>query len=69
MQASRAPFKGMVSATWLGDRFLFSRAMPPRSDDPEGECRAPGSEPSSSICRLVIGDPVERWKPLGGPTR
>jgi hypothetical protein len=68
VQVTRAPFKGMVASVWMGDRFLFSRALPPQSEDPEGECRAPGSDPSASVCRLVVGDPVERWKPLGGRT-
>lgn len=64
-----APFRGLVAAVWAGDRFLLSRAREPETEDPENECRPPGSDPADSICRLLLGDPVRRWRPLGSGSR
>lgn len=58
---ARAPFRNVVTAIWRGERFLLSRALEPRSDDPEGECRPPGSDPAASVCRLELGRRVRRW--------
>lgn len=64
----RAPFRGVATAVWTGDRFLLSRALAPQSDDPEGECRPPGSDPQDTVCRLILGDPVRRWRRLEAGT-
>lgn len=59
----RAPSTGIVTAVWLSDRFLLSRTrQTSASDDPEGECRAPGTAPSASVCRLLVGDRVAGWR-------
>lgn len=65
----RAPMRGIVNAVWTGDRFLLSRALIPKTEDPEAECRRAGSEPADSVCRLIIGDPLTRWRRLPAGSR
>lgn len=64
---ARAPFSGIVTAVWLADRFLLSRALlNPATTDPEAECRRPGQDPAATVCSLVVGDRIARWKRLAG---
>lgn len=65
----RAPFRHIVTAVWRGKRFLLSRARVPEGDDPEAECRRPGSDPADTICRLYLGRKVTDWtrRPGTGP--
>lgn len=65
----RAPYKGLVTAVWMTGRFLLSRAIEPEFDDPEAECRPPGSDPEASVCHLTVGDPVDGWTRLSAGAR
>lgn len=67
VDAARAPFGGIVTAVWLTDRFLLSRTLDAsEAGEPEANCRRPGSEPSASVCRLIVGDRVTRWTRVSG---
>jgi hypothetical protein len=66
VEAVRAPFGGIVVANWLKDRFLLSRSIVPETTDPEAECRRPGSDPGTSVCRVVVGDKPDGWTRVAG---